>query len=245
MANVVRPWKKAVFLGCTHGLHIDPVAREAVLKFIADYKPAARVHLGDFCDTAALRSGCAGSSDESEPIDPDITSGLEFLAAMKATHVFEGNHDARPRRFLGHRNAVVAYAAQQICDGIDYQIRKLRAAWVPYRGVWQSLQFGPFRAMHGVMYGESATRDHAEAFGHCIHAHTHRPGISIGRRSDSPIAFSVGTLTRIREMDYANLRRATLSWGQGFVYGEYCDSAASFQLCLGPTESNDSQWRLP
>lgn len=243
--NVVRKWKRAVFVGCSHGLHIDEQARRAVLKFIDDYKPADRVHLGDFTDTAALRAGAKGSSDEGEPVDPDITSGLEFLAAMRATHVLEGNHDVRPRRFLTHHNAVVAYAAKTICDAIDYKVRQLRAVWAPYKGIWQGIPFGPFRAMHGVFYSENATRDHAEAFGPTIHAHTHRPAVSFGRRSDNPVAFCVGTLTRVRELDYANTRRATMSWGQGLVFGEYCDDAASFQLCLGPTESNQTAWRLP
>lgn len=243
--NVVRKWRRILFVGCSHGLHIDEEARRAVLRFAASFRPQVRVHLGDFADTAALRSGCAGSPDEASPVAPDIESGLEFIEQLRATHVFEGNHDARPKRYLTHRNAVVAYAAQSIVDRIAYKMRQLRAEYIPYTGVWQHRRFGPVKAMHGTFYSENATRDHAEAFGTCVHAHTHRPAIAYGRRDDNPVAFCVGTLTRVRELDYAQTRRATLSWGQGFVWGEFTDTAACLQICLGPTENNPTNWRLP
>jgi predicted phosphodiesterase len=64
-------------------MHLDPKARDAVLKFREAYKPKHTIHLGDFIDTKALRVGAAGTQDESEPIRPDMESGLEFLTNLR------------------------------------------------------------------------------------------------------------------------------------------------------------------
>ena len=96
--------------------------------------------------------------------------------------------------------------------------------------------------MHGVMYGENATRDHAEAYGNVVHAHTHRPAQAKGRRSDNPTGFCVGSLVEPRDMDYAKTRRATLAWGRGFVWGEYTDTTSILWLHELP---ENVPWRLP
>jgi hypothetical protein len=93
------------------------------------------------------------------------------------------------------------------------------------------------------MYGENATRDHAEALGNCVHAHTHRPGIAKGRRSDNPTGYCAGTLASIPAMEYAKTNRSTLSWAGGMVWGEYCDDAS--QLYLHEQPQGVTEWRLP
>lgn len=245
MANVVKSWKRVLVVGCSHGKHIDPAARKAVLDFKARFKPQRVVHLGDFCDTAAFRSGCKGTADESERIEPDIDGGLTFLAETGTTDVLCGNHEDRLWHMAHSPNAVVSYAAMKAIEGIREHCRKRRATLIEYAGTFQKIQIGNFALLHGYMYGENAIRDHAEAHGNVIHAHTHRPGIATGRRDDHPIGICVGTLTARRGMEYAKSRRATLSWGQGFAWGEYCDNFATFNLCLGPQEQNGNRWILP
>lgn len=245
--NVVKSRKRIVAVGCSHGRYIDPVARKAVLKFIGEFKPHTVVHLGDFCDTAAFRSGARGSADEAEEVEPDIDGGLTFLAELGATHVLLGNHEDRLWREARSPSAVIAYAAGKCISAIQGHAKKYRYQLSEYDGVHQRpFVFGNFKFLHGVMYGEQATRDHAETYGNVVHAHTHRPALATGRRDDSPVGICVGTLTRRREMGYAKTRRATLAWGQGLVYGSYTDQSATLNLCLGPTEqSRDSQWALP
>ena len=128
---------------------------------------------------------------------------------------------------------------------IETTCRRLKAALFTYRGGWQGVIVNSWRFMHGTMYGENATRDHAEAYGNVIHAHTHRPSLAKGRRIDNPTGVCVGTLTRIREMDYAKNRRATLSWGQAFAWGAIGPKGASVNLCVGPAESQEGEWQLP
>ena len=239
-------FKRVLIVGCSHGVHICPRARNAVLKFKKDFKPQTVVHLGDFCDTAALRSGAKGTRDEGEDIEPDIDGGLGFLREIGANIVLAGNHEHRIWQQAESPNAVVAYAAGQILGAIQDFCKASKVQFHEYSGIHQVAKLGDYTLTHGSIYNENSVRDNAEIYGNVVHAHTHRPGIAYGRRIDSPIGFCVGTLTPRRAMGYAQNRRATLSWGMGFVWGEYDDKKAHLQLCLGPQEQNpDSEWRLP
>lgn len=246
MANITRARKRILAVGCSHGKYIDPVARKAVLQFIENYKPQTVVHLGDFCDMSAFRSGARGTSDESESIAPDIDGGLTFLAEIGATHVAMGNHEARLWKEAYSPNAKAAYAAQKCIEAIQAHAKKYRYKISEYEGVFQEpFIFGGTKFLHGTMYGESATRDHADTYGDVCHAHTHRPAVAMGRRDDFPAGICVGTLTRRRELFYANTRRSTMAWGQAFAWGEYTDQYCTLNLCLGPSEQKGNPWKLP
>jgi predicted phosphodiesterase len=239
-------YERFLAVGCSHGMHLDPKARDAVIKFRESYKPKHTIHLGDFIDTKALRSGAVGTQDESEPIRPDIESGLEFLTNLRPTIVLCGNHEDRPWRLRGHHNAVISELATMLVSEIESTCRRLKASLHPWSANWQGVIIHGWRFMHGTMFSENATRDHAEAYGNTIHAHTHRPALAKGRRIDNPTGVCVGTLTRIRELDYAKARRSTLSWGQAFAWGELHPTKGAFvNLCLGPQEGQEGEWRLP
>jgi hypothetical protein len=114
--------------------------------------------------------------------------------------------------------------------------------YIPYTGVWQVYKLGNYTFTHGTIYNENSARDMAEMYGNVIFAHTHKTMQQVGRRIDSPIGISVGTLTRRGAMDYANTRRSTLGWSQGFVFGEYDDNSLHPTL---HTHDNGEQWHLP
>lgn len=235
--------KKILAVGCSHAIYADPIAISAVLKFKREFKPDTTVHLGDLVDTTALRGGAKGTPDEAKKIKPDIDGGIKFLRLLEPTVFIWGNHEARITRLQDHPNAIVSYAAEKICEALDEECKKLKCTVVRYTGINQGITFGGYRYMHGVMFNEMAVRDHAEAFGNCVFAHTHRCGIAVGRRSDSPRAYCVGTLTRRENMDYASARRSTLAWSQGFVWGYYGDDWS--QLWLHEHNRALSQWVLP
>ncbi len=240
--NPVRNWKRILFVGCSHGAHLSENTEKAVLKFICNFKPQARVHLGDFIDLGAFRQG-ATDSEMGDGVQPDCEAGLSFLEKIKATHILCGNHEARVFRELNSKNAVRSFAAGKVVEAINDTAKRLRANPVPYTGVWQAIQFGNYKAMHGTMFSENATRDHAEAFGNVVHAHTHRASVAKGRRLDNPTGYCVGTLADIPCMDYAANRRSTLSWSSGLVWGEYCDTEAVLWLHEQPRGL--TEWRLP
>jgi predicted phosphodiesterase len=242
--HIATTYERFIAISCSHGKYADETAIDAVLKMRERWNPSIVVHLGDWCDTTAFRSGAVGSSDESEPVAPDIDGGLSFLRKYRPTHVLDGNHEDRIPRMLSHRNALVAYAAQQATDYIDRTFVEIGCRRIPYDGVFQKLVIGDVTFTHGTIYNENSARDMAEMYGgKVIFGHTHRSQQAEGRTIKESTGYCTGTLTRRGEMDYAKARRATLGWRQGLVYGE-----------IGPKDSAvwlitrgefDKEWRLP
>jgi hypothetical protein len=229
-------------VGCSHGVYADQRAVSAVLKFREAFKPDVCIHLGDAFDVTALRSGAKGTPDEGAPIAPDIDGGILFLSLLKPTLFLWGNHEDRIDRLVYHHNAIVSALAGELKNALDKTCTDIGAEVVPYRGIYQGREFGGFRYMHGAMFGENAVRDHAETFGNVVFAHTHRAGMAVGRRSDSPRGFCVGTLTRMANLDYAKTRRSTLGWSQGFVWGYF--KGTTSQLWLHEHQGA-GEWLLP
>ena len=245
MANIVRHWRRILAVGCSHGAYIDNIAAHAIQTFAERWKPKTVVHLGDFCDMTAFRAGAPGTRDESEPIRPDVASGLEFLESIRPQFVFCGNHEARLFRLADHYNSIVAELAAGIIREIEQTCRRLHAELIPYNIIRGHRMIGGYRYLHGYFFNELACRDHAETFGNCVHGHTHSAATARGRRIDSPRAFSVGTLARIPNLDYCLTRRKTLSWSQGFVWGEYCDNESVLWLHDNGQNIESHTWRLP
>lgn len=241
--TITRQWKRIMAVGCSHGNLINKGARDAVLKFRDRWKPDTVVHCGDFLDTAAFRSGAHGTADEARPISPDVECGLEFLEALRPTLILLGNHEDRLWKLAQHYNAIVQLAAAQIIAEINEVAAGLHAEVVPWNILNGYRIIGGYTYCHGWMIGENAIRDHAEALGSVVHAHTHRAGMAKGRRSDNPSGYCVGTLANIPALDYAKSRRSTLAWSSGFVWGEYCDERSVLWLHEQPR--GEVEWRLP
>lgn len=241
--HVVKNWQRFMAVGCSHGNLIDPKAAEAVHKFKRAFKPLRVFHLGDWCDTAALRAGAKGSEDEGKPIGSDIDEGLDFIEAMGVTDCTMGNHDERPWRFQHANNAVVRELAETLIKGINGRMKRLGIRWV---NTWSNrswIEAYGFKFMHGYMYNENVARDHAEAHGNIVFAHAHTTMLQKGRRDDNPTGICVGTLSNIPAMEYAKCRRKTLSWSQGLVYGEGCGDRIGFIQLYENGQKGD--WRLP
>jgi predicted phosphodiesterase len=245
MFNIIAAKRKFVAIGCSHGAHADPHALQKVLRFCESYKPDIRIHLGDFTDQAAFRSGAAGTNDEHASIADDLTHGLNFLNEFRPTLVLNGNHEDRLWKLAEHHNEIVARAASSVIGEIRACAESHGAKYIEkYDISMDHPKIGDYTLMHGYMYPENAIRDHAETWGNVIHAHTHRAGMASGRRSDRPTGYCVGTLSHLPAMSYAKTRRATLSWNHGIVWGE-----ATEDKCypnLSQCQMNQAQdWALP
>ena len=241
--NITRKWRKLMAVGCSHGGLIDKESAQAVLKFKEIWKPEKTIHLGDFIDTAAFRAGAKGTKDESEPIGPDIDSGLSFLKALRPTLIFNGNHEARLWRLAQHHNAIIRELSGDLIMKIRTRAAICRAEYVEDWSIRSWRKIGNYKFGHGYLYSENFLRDTAEAHGNCVVAHAHRCGSANGRRDDAATAFCVGTLANIPVMDYASARRSTLAWSAGFVWGEYTDDRAVIWLHRQP--QGEKEWRLP
>lgn len=241
--SITRKWTRFLAVGCTHGELIDPVYEQAIFEFKKRFKPTRIFHLGDWCDTAALRAGSKGTDDESRPISPDIERGLQFLEQLGVTDCSMGNHDERPWRFLKSPSSREKELGQMFVKKIDQEMKRLGINWVSSWSIRHWIWAYGFKWMHGYILTENSARDHAEAHGNVVFAHTHTTMLQKGRRDDNPTGICVGTGTRMAEMDYAKTRRKTLSWSQGFAYGEGCGNEMGWiQL---HENGQKKEWRLP
>jgi predicted phosphodiesterase len=229
-------------VGCSHGKHLSPTARAAVLEFKRRWKPEEVLHLGDWADTTCWRAGARGNSDETKPHQPDIDAGLDFLEQLGATVIILGNHEHRIWVAAQHYNAIVRELAEKTIAEIEKFAADHHARLLPYHPQRGVHCLGGTKFMHGIVYNENAVRDMAEMFGSVVFGHTHRAGVARGRRDDNPLGICVGTLAQVENMDYAQFRKSTLSWSAGIAYGEHTD-----RKCVGWLHDNgqEKEWRLP
>ena len=223
--NPIKNWKRFVAIGCTHGHLIDRVARDAILRFCRHFRPHTRIHLGDAFDLTCFRTGALrGDVDSGRPVEGDMADGTRFMSDYQPTLFFCGNHEARLWKLCDHPSAIVAGLAGRLRQDLEEVCAEARCKIIPYAGVYSFLKIGNYKFGHGYLFNENACRDHAEAHGNVIFAHTHRAGIARARRDDDAQGICTGTLAEIQCLEYSHTKRSTLSWSQGFVFGEYSDS---------------------
>lgn len=241
--NVGRQWKRWMAVSCSHGDHIDPEARDAVLAFKDRWKPDTTLHLGDFVDMAAARSGAMNdpnASDRAASVAEDLAAGVDFLSELRPQHILYGNHEDRLFKLAYSPNALAAHAATLVIQEVERLAKNLKARTYPY-DIRSYCPIGGYKFLHGFMFNQSAIRDHAESHGNCVMGHLHRVGMEPARTLQSSTAYCVGTLMRL-DADYAKTRRATLAWSQGFGYGYYTDTQLTVNLC---ERKPNNPWMLP
>jgi len=243
VASITRKFRKFLAVSCTHGHLADPRATKAMLAMRERYKPDTVLHLGDFTDMAALRSSAKPDDpDRAESMADDLLAGLSFLEELRPTHVHLGNHEHRLVGLAHSGNAVVSYAAGNVLGRIDDAVKRMKAKLVPYDGLRPSActQLGDALFLHGVLYNVSAARDHAEALGmSCVFGHTHRVAQEQGRCQRPVVGYNIGCGITL-DVGYAQTRRQTLGWANGFAWGEYTDN-----LCIVRLETLSPHYRLP
>jgi hypothetical protein len=239
----VKKWKKWMAVSCSHGDCVDPEAREQVLKFRDRFKPDTILHLGDFIDMAAARSGAMSdpnAKDRAASVAEDLAAGVDFLQELRPNHILYGNHEARLFGLAGGPNALASHAATLVIQEIERTAKALKARLYPYN-IRSYVEIGGTKFLHGYMFNVQAIRDHAETYGRCVIGHLHRVGQERARTLDGVSGYCVGMLARF-DMEYAMTRRATLAWSQGFAYGHYTDHHMTINLC---ERTKENPWVLP
>jgi hypothetical protein len=194
-------------------------------------------------------SSAKGTSSESEPLEPDVDTGLQHLRELGANIVIAGNHENRAFRLRTSPSAPVAYAAHKIVEAIEETCQKLKARFVPYDGVFQIVDLADIGLTHGSIYNQMASRDMSEiyctpkrrkiAFGH-----THTVSIQSARTLHGGTGYNIGCMTKRGAQEYANGRRQTLAWTEAFLWGEYCEELNQSSLQITQRNPHDT-WRLP
>lgn len=250
MANITRPWKRFLALGCSHGFLADQALLKEVLKFKSRWKPNQTVHLGDAIDLACLRAGAFGTADDAVDPDHDLQVGLTFLRQLEPTAFCLGNHEHRLVSLMESPRALVAALAGRVYQDIEDECARLKAKLLPYNLKSGWLPIGNALFGHGYFCNVEAVRDHAETVCHSSYsqvviAHLHRVHQAEGRRLDHPTGYCVGTLMDIDQAHYASNRRATSSWSRGFAWGEYTEGSKPETIVWLAKETQNKVFRLP
>lgn len=222
-------------VGCSHGDLSNRAIQEQVLAFKDRWRPDYRFELGDVLDTAALRAGAKGTSDEGRDLEPDYCAGVDWLTRYEPTHLSWGNHDARLVELAESPSATVRFAAKTLWEDLQAVVAKLGTETRNYDYEHNWFNIGGVFWGHGFWFNENAVRDHAEYLGGpVVMAHLHRPQQVSGRTRKGSQSFCVGTLADIDRMSYARRRRATASWGPGVVFGEVAEDISQLWLTSCP-----------
>jgi len=240
-------WKRWMAVSCSHGHLANANACRATIEFKKRWKPDMVLHLGDFIDLAALRSGAmrsADSSDRASSISEDFKAGTSFLRQLEPNYIFIGNHEDRLYSCQNSPNAVVSHCAMSALGEINDLARELKAKLVEYDIERGWIELGGTLFGHGFMFSEMATRDHAELLKKpCVFGHLHRVDRSAGRSIGAPVAWSIGCLADIGSMTYARRNRSVVRWQHGIAWGEYKKDAEGCTVnVLSPV---GGIWRYP
>jgi predicted phosphodiesterase len=240
--------KKILAVSCSHGLSLDPAARHAVMCLRDQIKPEIVLHLGDWMDTAAFMRS-AGESERGQSVIEDCAAGVDFLTDLRPTVLFCGNHDDRLWKEADHPNTMRRDLARLVIEKIEAFCATISARLIQYTGALNAtgwLKIGPCVFGHGVMFGENAARDHAEAFAgqgkYVIFGHTHRIIVQAGRTMGETMGYSIGCLCNKPAMEYAKNRRQTMAWQHAALIGEIGEDGACLSVSqLGTSEPEPIQ----
>ena len=230
---VVQRWKKFIICSCSHGELIDPVAEKALLTFRDEYKPDILAHLGDSVDTQAWRAGAKGSADETHSVSDDIETGLNFLARLRPTIFFNGNHEFRIWKAVQSPNAIIAHAAsltvKRFREFMEHEIRCRFVESYDWQTSWAMLNDDTLMG-HGISFSQNAVRDHALKMGrNCFIGHLHIQDTASALMHGGPWCACVGYLGQWNKFHYADLWASKMRWQTGIVYGEKTDTQIQWQ----------------
>lgn len=223
--------KRIVVVSDTQIPFDDRRALKAVVQFIIDTQPDEVLHIGDLMDYPSPSRWTKGTAEEfALRIKPDSEQAKKrFLAPLRAGYdgpigVHEGNHDARPREYLGKfAPALIEYEDQFRFENLlDFdgfgvsvlpEFYKVAPGWISthgHRGGVRLSQKASDTAYNAMMRFNTSV----------IIGHTHRQGIkphTFGYDGNQRVLWSleVGNLMNMRLAQY--LKGATANWQSGFA----------------------------
>lgn len=232
---------KFIFSSDVHGDQQDPVANDALFRFMEAWKPKLRVFGGDLWDFRPLRRK-ATEDERRESMAKDYEAGLEWLKRFKP-HVFlRGNHDERLWDLAARNKGVESdYAMKGVIEIITLT-QKMKCEMLPYHNRDGVYRIGHLKMLHGFSSGINAARATALVYGSCLFGHVHTidehsiPGLE--RR----VARSVGCLCRLA-MDYNVRTPSALRHSHGFAYGIINEKTGAYNVFQA--EEIDGKWMLP
>lgn len=204
----------------SHGAHIDPAARDAIVADIRQLQPDEIVWLGDHLDCGGTFSAHQRTytHEMAETYEDDIAACNEFLdlvqkAAPRAQHHYlEGNHEQHVERWAA-RNFFSKRDADAVLErmgppavlelkrrGIKYYRRAEHYMGLSIPG---TIRLGKVFFTHGIAHSTSAATVHQRRFGANVvfgHCHTSQAVVIRTVMSDAQGAWCPGTLAKLQPL---------------------------------------------
>lgn len=218
----------------SHGAHIDPGARDALLRDARKIRPEEIILLGDHLDCGGTFSTHQRSytNELVESYTDDVTAANVFLDRLQKAapgariHYLEGNHEAHVERWAS-RNFQSQKDAEMLLEHMGpVKVLRLKEREIKYYRRSQhymglsipgTIRLGKCFFTHGISHSKHATYEHLVRFGACVvHGHTHRAQSNVERTvsSDGHGSWCPGTLAKLQPL-YRHT--APTSWSHGFA----------------------------
>lgn len=223
--------RRFVLVGDTHGDMIDRDAEAEFFRWLDEFKPDIRIHMGDAFDFRALRRG-ASDEEAAEGLRDDIDAGKEFLSRLKPDVWLMGNHDDRITRMANHSlKQMQREYAGMLWDEIRAALpRKTKV--IPYNVETGLCRVADMVCIHGYQCNLTTARWIAMHYGgggvrRVVQGHVHAFQQHTARVRGGTVGHAIGGLCR-RVMDYNKMRPATLAHENGWAYGEIINGRTTF-----------------
>ena len=231
---------KFVVIPDLHGDQADPETVSVMRQYIRDYKPNARVMIGDIFDFRNLRRG-ASEEERSDSMREDVMAGKALIDIFRPTHVTLGNHDQRLWDEARNGKGLIQEYCQRGVDDIKAQFRKHKTEWCEY-SIHEGIEIGAAYFIHGfranIHSAKSTAEDHAKPGRSIFYGHTH--STSVYKSVGGTKAYNIGCACNL-DMEYSRRRPNTLRHEHAFAAGEIYDDHVIAWFCK---PDKNGVWRL-
>lgn len=213
-------FKRFVAVGDNHGSLVSTEAVAKLTRFLDEWKPQIRIHLGDVWDFSPLRNG-ASQEEKADGISDDFIAGIEFLDLFKPNLLTLGNHDDRIYQKAHHcGDGILRETCAEVVRKAEEQFRKRRITFAPYKvGAYLKMPEGGPKLIHGFRSTLYPAKAHHDNWGSCLHGHCHKPDSHVARHIDGGQSFSVGCMADLDQLTYSDRQPAKLGHRNGWLYG--------------------------
>ena len=213
-------FKKFIACGDNHGSLVSDEAVTKLMRFMGDWKPDYRIHLGDVRDFSPLRRG-ASQEEKAEGITEDFKAGLRFLDLFRPQFLTLGNHDDRVFQHATHcADGILRERCDELAGAIEREFTKRKITWCEYKvNKFLRMPEGGPKLIHGFRSTVYPAKAHHDNWGECLHGHCHTSDQYTARHIDGGKTFSIGCLADLDKLTYSDRQPAKLGHRNGFLYG--------------------------
>ena len=209
-------WQNFIIVGDNHGDLEERSVTSAMFKFMKDWQPKHRIHLGDCFDARPLRSG-VNPDEAKEGVAADFATGAEFLLKFRPTAFLRGNHDERLWE-QSRRSGMLGEYAQDLTDTVEDYLKKTRCPMLPYDKRLGVYKLGLLNVIHGYSHGMNAVRTAAQTYGAVVQGHIHSTQTAVIPALDYRVGRSIACLCDL-DPNYTLRTIGYLNHSHGFGYG--------------------------